>query len=309
MHPQKTSITEPRRKPRRKPRKYYNRLKINTGSSPQGVGTGSIYSSRNQGGVFAKGPDLVGNGFKQNRSSSMNRRQSYTDKSTMVLLKPPTPISHTGMGGEEPIKEKDVKTLVAETHTIKVILDEEKVTILIPISDHVSLSPIQETLKRLLSTFKMTGSWTNRQHKSPDECTNVKVDSNGIMQFFITDTERYNTDIHLLLSTLTRIHQTCMLMRMRAQRVHTTDKSNSIVLQCICVDPFEVSWAIQIYLFKMHKMGVSCTVMGVNNTWYIDKQILLSLICLSITRTYIPKENAYYAFKTISTIIVEEWRN
>jgi hypothetical protein len=260
-------------------RKQYNRPTINTNSSSRDV---REHKSR-----FAKGPGLVGNGFTMDRSLTLRSRQSYidSDQSSAVSSKSPTPVSHMEIGGVEPVKEENIKTPGMETQTGKVTRD------------------------RLLETFRMTGSWINGQHKSPDVCANVKVDSNGIMQFLITNKEMYDTGIPLLLKTLTDIHKTCMLMRMRAQRARPTNKSDAIALRCICVDPFEVSWAIQIHLFKMYKIGVRCIVLGVNNTLCIDKNILLSLVRESLTRTYMSEENAYYAFNIISTIIVDEWHN
>jgi hypothetical protein len=207
--------------------------------------------------------------------------------------------------------EEDTKLLEIVAHMGKVTLDEEKVTVPRPRSETIShgVLPynIQETMERLLSTFKMTGSWTDGQHKSPDMWTDVKVDPKGNMEFLLTYREQYDIGIPLLLGTLTRVHHTCMLMLTRAQRALPTDKPNEIASRCLYVDPFEVSWAIQIHLFKMHKMGVRCVVMGMNNTLFIDKSILLLLVRDSLTSTYMSKENAYCAFKTIATVIANEW--
>lgn len=255
-------------------------------SSSQDVRTCPVHSSRrpnrgkpisgvrSTGAMFAKGPDLE-------------------------------------MDGGEPLEEEDTKLLEMAAHMGKVTLSEEKVTVSRPRSETTpqAVLPyhIQETLERLLATFKMTGSWEDMRYKSPDGWTDVNVDPKGNMKFLLTNRERYDIGIPLLLGTLNRVHQTCMMMRMRAQRALSTDKPNEIASQCLCVDPFEVSWSIQTHLFKMHKMGVQCVMMGVNNTLFIDTNILLLLIRDSLTRTYMSKENAYWAFKTIATVIANEW--
>jgi hypothetical protein len=213
--------------------------------------------------------------------------------------------------GGEPLEEEDAKLLEMEAQMGKVTLYEEKVTAPRPrsetIPEGVLPSYIRETMERLLSTFKMTGSWTDGEYKSPEEWTDVNVDPKGNMQFLITNRERYDIGIPLLLGTLTRVHQMCMLMRVWAQRALSTNKPNAISSRRLCVDPFEVSWAIQTHLFKMHKMGVRCVVMGMNNILFIDKNILLLLVRDSLTRTYMSKENAYWAFNTIATVIANEW--
>lgn len=312
---------------------------VSVSSSSQDVRTSPVHSSRSPkcgkpispasgnrrpGGTFAKGPDPVGNGFKLNRSGT-NRRRSYTDSdltSTMSSAdssKSVTPIFHLEMDGGEVMDDEDAKFLGLEAQMGKVSLDEKKVTSPVPtpvpatrprsetISEGLLPSPLRETLERLLATFKMTGHWTDGQYKSPSQWSDVSVDPKGNMRFLITNRERYDIGIPLLLGTLSRIHQMCMIMRMWAKRASSTDKPNSIVSRCLEVDPFEVSWAIQIHLFKMHRNGVRCVVMGMNNTLCIDKSILLQLVRDSLTRTYMSKENALWAFNTIATAIINEW--
>lgn len=163
----------------------------------------------------------------------------------------------------------------------------------------------KETLKRLLDTFNMTPQYTGRQYRSPDGCSDVRVDRHGTMEFLITDTERYDIGTPLLLETLSRIHRICMVMRLRSQRSSRTDKSH-IISRCLSVDPFEVSWSIQTYLFKMHKRGIRFLVTGLNNTLCIDKNVLLKMVRDSLTNTCMTRENAYWAFNTIATDIINE---
>ena len=252
---------------------------INTGSSSTDVRTSPVHSSRSPNhGKPISGVRSPGDTF----TNEPNLEEEY------VKL----------------LEMEDVKLLEMEDHM-------RKVTVPRPHSETISqgLLPyhIRETLERLLATFKMTGPCAEGQYKSPDGWTDVNVDPEGNMEFLITNRERYDIGIPLLMGTLTRVHQMCMLMRIRDQRALSTDKPNAIDSRCMYVDPFEVSWAIQIHLFKMHKMGVRCVVMGMNNILFIDKNILLFMVRDSLTRTYMSKENAYWAFKTIATVIANEW--
>ena len=287
---------------------------------------GVTYPRGREGHVYAP-PPMRGNSHSLSRSpTGFNKR--YRNQSNMPTMNTGTssqdvrtsPVhSSRSPNHDKPIS--DVRStggmfskgpdLEMAAHIGKVTLDEEKVTVPIPRSETISQGVlpyhIQETLERLLATFKMTGSWTDGQYKSPDGCTDVNVDPEGNMEFLITIRERYDIGIPLLLGILTRVHQTCMLMRMRSQSALPADKPNEIASRCMYVDPFEVSWAIQTHLFKMHKMGVRCVVIGVNNTLFIDKSILLLLVRDSLTSTYMSKENAYWAFNTIATVIANEW--
>ena len=267
-------------------RKHPIVLTINTSSSSQGVMTSHMCSPRRpnrgkhispvSGGTFAKGPNGIDKGFKMRRSLPVNGVQPCIDLSSDVLSI--SHISHLNM-------------------------DEKKNKL----SDGMIPSFIQETLDKLLTTFEMTRCFIDGQYKSPEGWKDMNVDPKGVMQFTITDREQYDIGIPLLLSTLEHIHQTCMSIRMRTQRRFPDDKPDSITSRCLCVDLFEVSWAIQTHLFEMHKIGVRCIMMGVNNTLYVDKHILLSMVRDSLTRTYMSKENAYWAFNTIATIIATEW--
>ena len=239
--------------------------------------------------------------------TSYNRRGDLPyigrDMASSGSSKAPTPISH--------LEEYDDKLLEIETHMEKMTLDEEKVIDPRPIGETISAvvlsSHIPETLRRLLDTFEMTGHVRGWCYKSPDGFPDVEVDMDGNMQFLITNNLRYDIQIPLLMSTLSHVHHACMAMRIQEQRALSNDKHKTITSRCLCIDPFEVSWAIQIHLFKMHKMGIRCVVMGVNNTLFVDKNILLLLVRDSLTRTYMTKENAYWAFNTIATVIAKEW--
>jgi hypothetical protein len=227
---------------------------------------------------------------------------SSVDMSLAQSSKSPKPVFYL----KTVIEETDPKPSKME---MKVTMNEEKITASRPRSETTSdgISPtVLKTLDRLLATFVMTGSWTDEIYKSPNEKNDVKVDPGGNMQFLITNSDRRDIGLSLLLGTLTSIHQMCMLIRIRDQRALRTGKHNAIASRCQYVDLFELSWSIQSHLFTMHKMGVRYIVMGMNNTLCVDKNTLLLLVRDSLTRTGMSKENAYWAFNTIATTIAKE---
>lgn len=218
----------------------------------------------------------------------------------------PTPIFHEKMNTE------NVNIVEMEAQMSSVTLNEESVVNTPVLSSREKISEgvitpeMRQTINHLLNTFRMSDIWTNGQHMSPDMHHDVYVDLYGCMHFLIEDKDRYDIGIPLLLGILTRIHLVCMMFRTRMMPV-SGDNPKNISNRCLGVDPYEVSWSIQIHLFKMYKIGYRCIEMNPNNTLSINKNSLLSMIRDSLTLTYMTKENALWAFNTIAIVIAKDW--
>jgi hypothetical protein len=155
---------------------------------------------------------------------------------------------------------------------------------------------IQETLT---ASFKMKDRLSNELYRSPCEYPGLSIDSNGKAVFILNKNDTSDAGIKILLHILSHIHSICMMLKSR-----TCCEKYS---RCATIDSYEVSWTIQIHLFKMHKRLIRFICMGEKKKFHIDTPILLELLRDSLCQTYMTKENAVWVFTTISTIIINGW--
>jgi uncharacterized protein YnzC (UPF0291/DUF896 family) len=162
-------------------------------------------------------------------------------------------------------------------------------------------------LSVLMKDFVMTCNFKDDLHKSPCQYSDLYIDEKGFMKFILTEREKNDIGINLLINTMYNIHIGCLTYLSRNKRNSKNEKLNNIFDNFITINPYEISWSIQIYIFKMHKLGNTFIVMDCRYFLCIYKPSLIKLIKESLTRSYLTRQNAYYAFTTMAKLILEDW--
>lgn len=261
--------------------------------------------SKSSTGTFAKGSVMGSTGFNNYRQRSYSDIVLSTTPSPAVSPSikqvtscEPTPSASPNFKMDDDGAEPFVD-LEAQINSLSLgFLNEERTGEQIPGQRTTSK---QERLTALFGEFRMTNTIFSHQH--PCQIEDVNTDNHGTLHFKLTQYEMRDIGLPLLLGTLARIHTLCLLLRTWASQ------GKSLYLdECVLgIDPFEISWTIQIHLFKMHKKGNRFIVMGRNNCLCVNKNILCSLIKDSLQSTYLSVSNAMWVFKVVSTTILDNW--
>lgn len=227
---------------------------------------------------LAKGPDgTPGFKFKRTLNSLTNVSKNFTD---------------TGLKKDEmqPLDENDPVYLDLEKHMYRTILSDEYNS-----PDEI----IEKILDVYLNTFDMMDSCFRWNDDGPCRYKDIIINTNGSLTLHIADAHIYDIGITLLMDTLSYIHNICMMMY---SRVHVDKKyqQNGIGPD---IDPYEISWAIQVYIFRLHTIGYKCIFVNHVNELYVVKHVLVSMIKYAIMSTNLTRENAIKVFKVIARTI------
>lgn len=223
---------------------------------------------------IAKGPDDT-SGFKFKRTFSIS-----------------TNVSKYFTGAElkkdemQPIDESDPIYLDLEKQMNRTILYEEYNS-----QDEI----IEKILDVYLNTFDMDSCF--RWNNNGPRCKDITIHQNGTL-LFKNNEHIQDIGIPLLMDTFTHIHNICMMMYSRIQ-FDKKYKQNGMWTH-IDIDPYEISWSIQLYIFRLHKIGYRCIFVNQINELYVARSVLVSMIKYAIMGTNLTRENAINVFKVIA---------
>ena len=159
------------------------------------------------------------------------------------------------------------------------------------------------TISRLVNMFDMD---KHRIQLTPDLYNDVKMDRHGKLFFMLGGNEKNDGMNPLFLRLLCRIHALCMLFR--TQYIYRVPENTLINVpdRSFDVDPYEVSHAIQLYLFIKFKEGSSFVELGKNNIPFINKFTLIRMVRDSLSITKLEKENARWVLYAVAINIAND---
>lgn len=151
---------------------------------------------------------------------------------------------------------------------------------------------------------------TGRYSQTYDLYRGMHIGSDGQINFhpaMINDTPGG----HLLVSVLRRLHDVCMRLRFipRDARYKGTKKYNMpYSVRNTHVDFYEISWILQVHLFRLHESGRGfIRVHPMYGVYYTDKHTLIWLVGIVVPLTSMTGINTRWAVEKISNILLNEW--
>jgi hypothetical protein len=159
------------------------------------------------------------------------------------------------------------------------------------------------TIKPLLTS----GNSIDESYHFPGSYSDVHVDHNGFISFAISDIMMNDMYTPILFTVMSRIHSMCMLFRVWSLQKQYYDNTPHFNYRCESINTYEISWAIQCYILKLHMRGHRCVMLDYNYYLYIDKHTLVLMIKRALTRTLLTRQNARWVFSMIAKKIFTEW--
>lgn len=150
-----------------------------------------------------------------------------------------------------------------------------------------NLRALRAMIAHLTESFAMV---PDPGYKMPQGYVDIAVDPFGSLIVYMSDVEQNDPKTRLLMLVLRDIHVMCLAVCGRIARTVN-----------VSVDPYEVSWAVQVYLFIM-RARCSC-IKEADGIVYVDRPTLIALTQKALCRSTLTKHNAVTMFKGIAEAI------
>jgi hypothetical protein len=172
--------------------------------------------------------------------------------------------------------------------------------------EHSTRSPVSSQVRQLVKTVQFTLPQAKQLtdlckmfnfqkppqycYNGPDEYPFVNIDKHGTFTFLIGDEIKQDPKFMVVSSVMYKVHNICLnISRFRnSAPAYLTNRYS-------CVDPYEMSWAIQIHLFLEYMQNRTFTVITPSEH-AVDKKKLELMVADALNKTLMLPINKAWVF-------------